>query len=137
MLILFTYYTSGSTIFIPYSWLKVSLYGKGKNEIKACKGLFNDATVASINRKKPLQSGPLSFIESFLSPLYVYLFIYNFFQCSDGLQTSPLPEAAELLDLLNHIEFEGLFFAHDKLAERQVSHLKIRYFFSLYFLVSF
>ena len=45
--------------------LEVSHMGKGKNEIKACKRLFNDATVANINRKKPLQSGPLSFIESF------------------------------------------------------------------------
>ena len=71
-----------------------------------------------------MQSGPLSFIESFLPAFNVLLFIYNFFQCSDGLQTSPLPEAAELIDLLNHIEFEGLFFAHDKLAERQVSHFK-------------
>jgi len=42
-------------------------------------------------------------------------------ECSDALQTSPLPEAAELLDLLNHIEVEGLLFAHDKLAERQVA----------------
>ena len=48
--------------------------------------------------------------------------MYSFFQCSDALQSSPLTEAAELLDLLNHIEFEGLLFAHDKLAERQVSN---------------
>lgn len=46
-------------------------------------------------------------------------------QCSDALQSSPLTEAAELLDLLNHIEFEGLLFAHDKLAERQVPRIGI------------
>ena len=46
--------------------------------------------------------------------------IFHLLQCSDALQSSPLTEAAELLDLLNHIEFEGLLFAHDKLAERQV-----------------
>ncbi len=34
--------------------------------------------------------------------------------------SSPLPESAEILDILNRIEFEGLFFSHDKLAERQV-----------------
>ena len=38
----------------------------------------------------------------------------------ESLQSSPLPESAEILDILNRIEFEGLFFSHDKLAERQV-----------------
>jgi len=42
-------------------------------------------------------------------------------ECSDALQSSTLPEAAELLDLLNHIEVEGLLFAHDKLAVRQAA----------------
>ena len=42
-------------------------------------------------------------------------------QCVDALQSSPLTEAAELLDLLSHIELESLLFAHDKLAERQVA----------------
>ena len=42
------------------------------------------------------------------------------FQCMEALQSSPLPESAEILDILNRIEFEGLFFSHDKLAERQV-----------------
>ena len=65
-----------------------------------------------------------------------YLFT-KIFQCSDGLQTSPLPEAAELIDLLNHIEFEGLFFAHDKLAERQVSHFKSAIFKSLFYISQF
>ena len=52
--------------------------------------------------------------------LHITYFFFAF-QCSDALQSSPLTEAAELLDLLNHIELEGLLFAHDKLAERQVS----------------
>ena len=42
-------------------------------------------------------------------------------QCMEALQSSPLPESAEILDILHRIEFEGLFFSHDKLAERQVS----------------
>jgi len=42
----------------------------------------------------------------------------------ESLQSSPLPESAEILDILNRIEFEGLFFSHDKLAERQVRFLK-------------
>lgn len=41
----------------------------------------------------------------------------------ESLQSSPLPESAEILDILNRIEFEGLFFSHDKLAERQVRFL--------------
>ena len=41
-------------------------------------------------------------------------------QCSTSLQTSVLPEAAEILQILQKIEFEGLFFSHDRLAERQV-----------------
>ena len=45
----------------------------------------------------------------------------SIFQCVDALQSSPLTEAAELLDLLNHIEFESLLFAHDKLADRQAA----------------
>lgn len=40
-----------------------------------------------------------------------------------ALQSSPLPESAEILNILNKIEFEGLFFSHDKLAERQVTHI--------------
>ena len=39
-----------------------------------------------------------------------------------ALQPSHLPEAAEILDILNKIEFEGLFYSHDKLAQLQVSH---------------
>ena len=38
-----------------------------------------------------------------------------------ALQSSPLPEAAEVLDILHQIEFESLFYTHDKLAERQVT----------------
>ena len=49
----------------------------------------------------------------------------------EALQASPLPESAEILDILNRIEFEGLFFSHDKLAERQVGCTTFRhlYFF--------
>ena len=36
-----------------------------------------------------------------------------------SLQQSHLPESAEILDLLNKIEFEGLFYSHDKLAQLQ------------------
>jgi hypothetical protein len=43
----------------------------------------------------------------------------------EALQSSPLPESAEILDILNRIEFEGLFFSHDKLAERQVKEKEI------------
>ena len=43
------------------------------------------------------------------------------FQCMTSLQSSVLPEAAEILQILQRIELEGLFFTHDKLAERQVS----------------
>ena len=39
-----------------------------------------------------------------------------------SLQQSHLPESAEILDILNKIEFEGLFYSHDKLAQLQVSH---------------
>ena len=41
------------------------------------------------------------------------------FQCMLSLQQSHLPESAEILDLLNKIEFEGLFYSHDKLARLQ------------------
>ena len=44
----------------------------------------------------------------------------SLFQCMVALQSSPLPEAAEILDILHQIEFESLFYTHDKLAERQV-----------------
>ncbi len=37
-----------------------------------------------------------------------------------SLQSSHLPESAEILDILNQIEFEGLFYSHDKLAQLQV-----------------
>ena len=37
-----------------------------------------------------------------------------------ALQNSPLPEAAEIQDILQQIEFDGLFYTHDRLAERQV-----------------
>ena len=40
-----------------------------------------------------------------------------------SLQQSHLPESAEILDLLNKIEFEGLFYSHDKLAQLQVGQL--------------
>ena len=46
--------------------------------------------------------------------LTIYLF-----QCMLALQQSHLPESAEILDLLNKIEFEGLFYSHDKLASLQ------------------
>ena len=36
-----------------------------------------------------------------------------------SLQQSHLPECAEILDILNKIEFEGLFYSHDKLAQLQ------------------
>ena len=42
------------------------------------------------------------------------------FQCMAALQNSPLPEAAEIQDILQQIEFDGLFYTHDRLAERQV-----------------
>ncbi|XP_035227442.1 MAGUK p55 subfamily member 5-like [Stegodyphus dumicola] len=35
------------------------------------------------------------------------------------LQESSLPEAAELVDILSKFEMEGLFYAHDKISERQ------------------
>ena len=38
-----------------------------------------------------------------------------------SLQGCPLPEAAEILDILNRIEFEALFYSHDKLADLQVT----------------
>ena len=41
-------------------------------------------------------------------------------QCMLALQSSTLPEAAEVLDILHQVEFESLFYTHDKLAERQV-----------------
>jgi len=40
-------------------------------------------------------------------------------ECMVALQPSHLPEAAEILDILNKIEFEGLFYSHDKLATVQ------------------
>ncbi len=47
-----------------------------------------------------------------------------------SLQGSPLPESVEILDILNKIEFEGLFYSHDKLADLQVKYL-IKYFLFL------
>ena len=41
-------------------------------------------------------------------------------QCMVALQQSHLSESAEILDILNKIEFEGLFYSHDKLAQLQV-----------------
>ena len=38
-----------------------------------------------------------------------------------ALQNRPLPEAAEIQDILQQIEFDGLFYTHDRLAERQVN----------------
>jgi hypothetical protein len=43
------------------------------------------------------------------------------FQCMMSLQSSQLAEAAEILDILNQIELEGLFYSHDKLAQLQVT----------------
>ena len=43
-----------------------------------------------------------------------------------SLQGSHLPEAAEILDILNRIEFEGLFYSHDKLADLQVRGYRIQ-----------
>eukprot|EP00094_Tigriopus_californicus_P012400 TCALIF_11987-PA protein Name:"Similar to Mpp5 MAGUK p55 subfamily member 5 (Mus musculus)" AED:0.13 eAED:0.13 QI:345/0.87/0.88/0.94/0.87/0.88/17/0/1002 len=40
-------------------------------------------------------------------------------ECLVALQSSVLPEAAEILQILQQIEFEELFFCHDKLAQRQ------------------
>lgn len=40
-------------------------------------------------------------------------------ECMVALQQSHLPESAEILDILNKIEFEGLFYSHDKLAQLQ------------------
>ena len=51
------------------------------------------------------------------------LFVYTF-QCMVALQNSPLPEAAEIQDILQQIEFDGLFYTHDRLAERQVRKRK-------------
>ena len=48
------------------------------------------------------------------------VFLSLVLQCMVALQASPLPEAAEVLDILHQIEFESLFYTHDKLAERQV-----------------
>ena len=39
-----------------------------------------------------------------------------------SLQGCPLSEAVEILDILNKIEFEALFYSHDKLADLQVKH---------------
>lgn len=44
----------------------------------------------------------------------------SFPQCISSLESSVLPEAAELLQILHKIEMEGLLAAHDKLAVRQV-----------------
>lgn len=41
-----------------------------------------------------------------------------------SLQSSVLPESAEILQILQRIELEGLFFTHDKLAERQVRRVE-------------
>jgi hypothetical protein len=46
-----------------------------------------------------------------------------------ALQNSPLPEAAEIQDILQQIEFDGLFYTHDRLAERQVC--ETIYFFNV------
>ena len=40
-----------------------------------------------------------------------------------ALQQSHLAESAEILDILNKIEFEGLFYSHDKLAHLQVTKI--------------
>ncbi|XP_040565434.1 protein PALS1 isoform X2 [Lepeophtheirus salmonis] len=40
-------------------------------------------------------------------------------ECMISLQSCHLSEATELLNILHKIEFEGLFFSHDKLAELQ------------------
>jgi len=42
-------------------------------------------------------------------------------ECMLALQSSTLPEAAEVLDILHQVEFESLFYTHDKLAERQAA----------------
>ena len=59
------------------------------------------------------------FLHSFVLMLLVYI-ISLCLQCMLSLQSSHLPEAAEILDILNQIEFEGLFYSHDKLAQLQV-----------------
>jgi hypothetical protein len=70
--------------------------------------------------------------------IYIIQLLYFKFQCMEALQTSPLPESAEILDILNRIEFEGLFFSHDKLAERQVCFYSINqvYFLDLFISVN-
>ncbi len=50
-----------------------------------------------------------------------FIYIMCLFQCMMSLQGCPLPEAAEILDILNRIEFEALFYSHDKLADLQVT----------------
>lgn len=42
-------------------------------------------------------------------------------ECLVALQSSVLPEAAEILQILQQIEFEELFLCHDKLAQRQAA----------------
>ena len=37
-----------------------------------------------------------------------------------SLRASVLPEAAEVMQILQRVEIESLFYSHDKLAERQV-----------------
>jgi hypothetical protein len=51
---------------------------------------------------------------------FLHSFILFLFQCMSSLQASVLPEASEILQILQRIELEGLFFTHDKLAQRQV-----------------
>ena len=52
---------------------------------------------------------------------YFIIAIMCLFQCMMSLQGCPLPEAAEILDILNRIEFEALFYSHHKLADLQVT----------------
>ena len=50
------------------------------------------------------------------------IYMFSLFQCMISLQGCPLPEAAEILDILNRIEFEALFYSHDKLADLQEAY---------------
>lgn len=43
------------------------------------------------------------------------------FQCLESLQSSTLPEAVELANLLTRNEFEGLLYAHDTIARDSVT----------------
>ncbi len=66
--------------------------------------------------------------------MFFFFFVASL-QCMSSLQASVLPEAGEILQILQRIELEGLFFTHDKLAIRQVRFLcsqPFYYYYSIY-----